>query len=108
MATELICTRGFEQFAVQILGYGPDFDAMRARIRSRGIAKSVRVYGHADVQTIRSALHDSVLVSRSRLPKGFQITLLEAAAAGAQIVSFPVPKVHYLSSDGCPSVKFLI
>lgn len=102
VAAELILNRGFEELAVHILGDGPDFDSLRARIRSRGIEESVQLYGHADVQTIRATLRDSVLVNPSRLAEGFQITLLEAAAAGAQIVSFPVPSVQPLISDGGP------
>jgi glycosyltransferase involved in cell wall biosynthesis len=102
VAAELILRRGFGDLVVHVLGDGPDFESLRARILSCGIEKSVQVHGRADVQTIRTALHGSVLVNPSRLAEGFQITLLEAAAAGAQIVSFPVPSVQPLISDGGP------
>ncbi|TFB91267.1 glycosyltransferase family 1 protein [Cryobacterium algoricola] len=102
VAAELILNRGFEDLAVHILGDGPDQDAVRARILSRGIERSVRLHGHAGVETIRTVLSDSVLVNPSQLAEGFQITLLEAAAAGAQIVSYPVPSTLPLLADGAP------
>jgi glycosyltransferase involved in cell wall biosynthesis len=102
VAAELIQRRGFDNLVVHVLGDGPDTDALRARIKSKGIEASVRLHGHAGVETIRTALHRSVLVNPSRLAEGFQVTLLEAAAAGAQIVSYPVPSIHPLLADGAP------
>jgi glycosyltransferase involved in cell wall biosynthesis len=71
-------------------------------VQARGIADSVTLHGHADISVIRSVLRESVLVNPSRLAEGFQVTLLEAAAAGAQIVSYPVPSVAPLRGDGAP------
>jgi glycosyltransferase involved in cell wall biosynthesis len=102
LAADLIRNRGFGTLPVHILGDGPDFSALRDRIRSLGIEESVFLHGQSDVATIRTVLHGSVLVNPSRLAEGFQITLLEAAAAGAQIVSFPVPSVGPLLLDGAP------
>ncbi|MEB0001334.1 glycosyltransferase family 4 protein [Cryobacterium sp. 10I1] len=102
LAAELIDEKGFNNLSVHILGDGPDLPALKARIQSRGIDTFVSLHGHAPVETIRTVLNSSVLVNPSRLAEGFQITLLEATATAAQIVSFPVPSVQPLRADGGP------
>ncbi|WP_166788264.1 MULTISPECIES: glycosyltransferase family 4 protein [unclassified Cryobacterium] len=102
VAAELIKVRGFDDLVVHILGDGPDADAVIARVRLRGIEQSVQIHGHAQLEEVRDALRRSVLVNPSELAEGFQVTLLEAVAAGAQIVSYPVPSVPPLLADGGP------
>ncbi|WP_134561792.1 MULTISPECIES: glycosyltransferase family 4 protein [Cryobacterium] len=102
VAATLLTEPEFDGLQVHMLGDGPDRENLRTRIRSRGIDGSIHLYGHADTAVIRSVLHGSVLVNPSRLAEGFQITLLEAAASGAQIVSFPVPSVAPIRADGGP------
>jgi glycosyltransferase involved in cell wall biosynthesis len=101
-AADLIKRRGLPSLAVHVMGDGPDRAALEARVHARGIADSVTLHGHADISVIRSVLRESVLVNPSRLAEGFQVTLLEAAAAGAQIVSYTVPSVAPLRGDGAP------
>ncbi|WP_441791846.1 glycosyltransferase family 4 protein [Leifsonia sp. YAF41] len=102
VAASLIREWGHPELSVRILGDGPDAAAVKARVADAGIADSTHLHGYADVGVIRESLKDSVFVNPSELAEGFQITLLEAAAAGAQIVSYPVPSVEPLREDGAP------
>ncbi|MEB0201769.1 glycosyltransferase family 4 protein [Cryobacterium sp. 5I3] len=102
VAVELITKRGFDDLVVHVLGDGPESELLRLYVQASGIASSVQIHGHAHVATIRSALERSVLVNPSELAEGFQVTLLEAVASGAQVVSYPVPSIAPLLADGGP------
>jgi len=85
-----------------VLGGGPDLERCRKQVNELGIADLVRVHGPADSARVRDLLTGSVLVSASVLAEGFGITLLEAMAVGAQIVSYPVPAATALLEQGAP------
>ena len=55
-----------------------------------------------DSARVREMLTGGVLVNASVLAEGFGITLLEAIAVGAQIVSFPIPAAPVLAQHGAP------
>lgn len=85
-----------------VLGGGPDLDRCRQQVDALGIADLVHVHGPADSSEVRETLTGSVLVNASVLAEGFGITLLEAMAVGAQIVSYPVPAASALLEHGAP------
>ena len=60
------------------------------------------MHGPADSAQVRETLTGSVLVNASVLAEGFGITLLEAVAVGAQVVSYPVPAAPALLEHGAP------
>ena len=85
-----------------VLGGGPDLERCRQQVEALGIADLVRVHGPADSARVRDMLIGAVLVNASVLAEGFGITLLEAMAVGAQIVSYPVPAATALLEHGAP------
>jgi glycosyltransferase involved in cell wall biosynthesis len=85
-----------------VLGGGPDLERCREQVRARGLADLVHVDGPAESARVRDMLTGAVLVNASVLAEGFGITLLEAAAVGAQIVSYPVPAARVLAEHGAP------
>jgi len=91
--------RGIE---AHVLGGGPDADRCRERVESLGIADLVRLHGPADSAVVRDVLAGAVLVNASVLAEGFGITLLEAMAVGAQIVTYPIPAAPALLEYGAP------
>lgn len=102
VASLLIRERGYPRLRVHIFGDGPDMAALRTRVVREGIQENVIIHGHSGPADVKEVLRSGVLVNPSRLAEGFQITLLEAAAAGAQIVSYPVPSVAPLRDHGAP------
>ncbi len=91
--------RGVE---AHVLGGGPDADRCREQVESLGIADLVHLHGPADSAVVRDVLAGAVLVNASVLAEGFGITLLEAMAVGAQIVTYPVPAAPALLEYGAP------
>lgn len=85
-----------------VLGGGPDLDRCRDEVKALGIADLVRVHGAVDSDLVREMLTGAVLVNTSVLAEGFGITVLEAVAVGAQVVSYPVPAAAALLDDGAP------
>lgn len=85
-----------------VLGGGPDLERCRRQVDELCLADLVQVHGPADSGTVRDILTGGVLVNASVLAEGFGITLLEATAVGAQIVSYPVPAADALLEHGAP------
>lgn len=85
-----------------VLGGGPDLERCRQQVNELELTDLVRVHGPADSAQVRDVLTGAVLVNASVLAEGFGITLLEAMAVGAQIVSYPVPAATALREDGAP------
>ena len=92
----------YRDVRIEVLGDGPDMAELLARVKRYGLEAQTRVHGHANVAAIREALTGSVLVNPTELAEGFQITLIEAAAVGCQIVSYPAPAVTHLLAHGAP------
>lgn len=91
--------RGVE---AHVLGGGPDFERCRASVAELGIADFTHLHGPVDSARVREMLTGAVLVNTSVLAEGFGITLLEAMAVGAQIVSYPIPAAPVLLEQGAP------
>lgn len=87
---------GFEVTGA-VLGGGPDEQLVRD-----AAPWGVQVLGRVAPHTVREQLSGAVLVNPSTLPEGFQLTVLEAVAAGGQVVSYPVPSARALAADGAP------
>ena len=85
-----------------MLGGGPDLERCRQQVDALGLADLVQVHGPADSSRVRDLLTGGVLVNASVLAEGFGITLLEATAVGAQIVSYPVPAADALLEHDAP------
>lgn len=89
-------------FAAHILGGGPDLERCRTAVEAAGLADRVTVHGAVPQARVRELLRGGVLVNPTRLSEGFQTTLLEALAVGAEIVTYAVPGVDALDEDGAP------
>lgn len=92
----------YQDVRIEVLGDGPDMAEVLARVKRYGLEAQTTVHGHANAAVIREALTGSVLVNATELAEGFQITLIEAAAVGCQIVSYPAPGITPLLADGAP------
>jgi glycosyltransferase involved in cell wall biosynthesis len=91
--------RGVEAY---VLGGGPDLEQCRQRVADLGIGDLTHVEGAVDSARVKEMLTGAVLVNASVLAEGFGITLLEAMAVGAQIVSYPIPAAPALLEAGAP------
>lgn len=98
----LKATERLGEFSAVLLGDGPDAAAVRARIDSLGVADVVELRGHVSRAEVDQELAGAVLVNPTRLAEGFQTSLLEALAAGSQIVTYEVPGAAALLHEGAP------
>ncbi|MET0781327.1 MAG: glycosyltransferase family 4 protein [Microbacterium sp.] len=85
-----------------VLGGGPDAQKCRDAVEAYGIGDITDLHGTVDSAFVREMLTGAVLVNASVLAEGFGITLLEATAVGAQIVSYPIPAAPVLAEHGAP------
>lgn len=90
------------EFAVDILGSGPDLAELKARVTRLGLSDVVTVRGQVGQDEVFERLRGAVFVNPTRLAEGFQTTLLEALAAGSQVVTYPAPGVERLRVGGAP------
>lgn len=86
----------------EVLGDGPDTDALRARVAERGCADAVVIRGRVGREDVRAALSGATLVNPTVLAEGFQTTLLEAVAEDASVLTYPVPGAQVLADQGAP------
>lgn len=89
-------------FQVDIVGGGPDEVALRVRVERGEFGERVRVHGRLEGESLRDVLTGAILVNPTTLSEGFQTTLIEAVAIGAQVVTFDVPGARSLVDDGAP------
>jgi len=89
-------------FTVEILGGGPQLAELTSRVTRLGLSDVVTVRGQVGSDEVHASLRNAVFVNPTRLAEGFQTTLLEALAAGSQVVSYPAPGVERLRADGAP------
>jgi glycosyltransferase involved in cell wall biosynthesis len=102
-ASALLITREPERhFTVDILGSGPSMPDLTRLVARRGLRDIVTVYGQVSPDIVHARLRGAVMVNPTRLAEGFQTTLLEALAAGSQVVTYPVPGAERLQADGAP------
>ncbi|HMD35949.1 MAG TPA: glycosyltransferase, partial [Vicinamibacterales bacterium] len=88
----------FPDAAFEIVGAGPERDALVARAESRGVLEAFSFLGHRDdVPALLAAADIFVLPSRS---EAFPNAVLEAMAAGLPIVASSVGGILELVDDG--------
>ena len=88
----------FPDAAFEIVGAGPEGDALAARAESRGVREAFSFLGHREDVAARLAAADIfVLPSRS---EAFPNALLEAMAAGLPIVASAVGGILEIVDDG--------
>jgi glycosyltransferase involved in cell wall biosynthesis len=85
-----------------IAGDGPRRPAVEAAVAARGLSGTVSVLGRLAPADVRVLLHGAILVNPTRAAEGFQLTLPEALAAGARIVSYAAPGVVPMRDAGLP------
>lgn len=85
-----------------VLGDGPLRPALEVSASTLGIADRVDFRGRVAPATVMQELAGAVLVNPSTLSEGFQTTLIEAAASGGQIVTYPLAGVTALAEGGAP------
>jgi len=85
---------------LHIVGDGIDRNALAARAAASPLAHRVVIHGQQPQARIAELLQGSVFLNPTTLSEGFQTTLLEAASAGAAIVSTPVGAARYLLAEG--------
>jgi glycosyltransferase involved in cell wall biosynthesis len=87
-----------------VAGAGDDLEAVRRAVAGLGLDDVVRVVGHLDGPALAAELAGAVYVNPSRAAEGFQLTQLEAAAAGAQVVTYDVGVASELAAVGAPVI----
>lgn len=85
-----------------VVGDGPDMMHARNMVDELGLQAVVTIHGRKSQREVREILRGAVLVNPTRLSEGFQTTLLEAIAEGAQVVTYPVPGAARLLDQGGP------
>ncbi len=84
----------------QILGGGPESATLAERVRRAGLSPRVEIAGQVDPATVRRALAGAVFINPSTAAEGFQTTLLEAALAGARVVTYDVGGAREVQTAG--------
>lgn len=72
---------------LEVIGDGPERDALTFRARALGVSDAVRFVGSADSTAVRSALTRADVFLLSSLSEGTSNAVLEALAAGLAVVS---------------------
>jgi glycosyltransferase involved in cell wall biosynthesis len=94
--------RDIEGVSGVVAGDGSDLAAVRRAVTDRQLAGLVQVAGPLDTAELARQLAGAVYVNPSRAAEGFQLTQLEAAAAGAQVVTYDVGVARELAASGAP------
>ncbi|MGZ4634268.1 glycosyltransferase family 4 protein [Oryzihumus sp.] len=86
-----------------LVGDGPELAAARMRVRELGLDHVV-LHGRCSVEQMRPLLDGAVYVNPSVAAEGFQLTQVEAAAAGAAVVTYDVGVARELERSGAADV----
>ncbi|MGX5695901.1 glycosyltransferase family 4 protein [Agromyces soli] len=97
----LLRDRGFE-FDAEIIGEGSDRFAVESAVSRERLAALVTLRGRVVGDELARALAGSTLVNASRLAEGFQTSLIEAVAAGGDVVTYPIAGASMLAESGAP------
>lgn len=90
------------EVAGDVVGDGPEREALLNRIRKLELEGCVTVHGRVPQDEVRHILRGATLVNPTVLSEGFQTTLLEAIAEGGYVVTYPVPGARRLEEQGAP------
>lgn len=97
----ILVLRGFE-FEGHIVGDGIDRGAVLEASTARDLAERVRVRGRLQGDALHAAMADATLVNPTRLAEGFQTSLIEAVAAGGDVITYPIAGAETLRAAGAP------
>ena len=95
-----LAAAGAPGFELHLIGDGPGAGVLRDRVRRSPVSARIVVHGRMAHDEIRQLLARQWLVNPTSLAEGFQTTLLEAAVAGAGIISYPAPGLVDISASG--------
>jgi glycosyltransferase involved in cell wall biosynthesis len=101
MAMAVLRKRGIPARLV-MLGDGPMRATLEDAAKERGLADVIEFKGRVQREQVIAHLAGAILVNPSTLSEGFQTTLIEAAASGAQIVTYPLAGVEALRAADAP------
>ncbi len=87
----------FPELELDFVGDGPQMEAAR---RARRDLPRARVQGRVDPDQVPRFLAGAVLINPTTLSEGFQTVLIEALAAGGQVVTYDVPGARELRELG--------
>ncbi|MDP9220026.1 MAG: glycosyltransferase family 4 protein [Actinomycetota bacterium] len=96
--------RDLQGVSAVVAGAGADLPAVRRAVADRQLAGLVHVAGPLETAELAQQLAGAVYVNPSRAAEGFQLTQLEAAAAGAQVVTYDVGVARELAASGAPVI----
>lgn len=87
---------------LELLGDGAEMPKLKQLANKLGITDEAIFRGKVSQLEVMKTLSSSVYVNPTELSEGFQTTLLEAVAAGSQVVTYNAPGVKKLLSQGAP------
>lgn len=88
------------EIPIHIFGHGPDAEKAISLSKTLGLNSRIQMHGNVTPDTLREFFLNSIYINASVLSEGFQITVLEATAAGARVVTFDVPSAISLLKEG--------
>lgn len=88
--------------SVDMYGEGPDLEKAKLLAGELNLGKVVNFHGNVGAERLRKALRGGIYINPSQLSEGFQITVLEALAAGAKVVTYPVPSAESILAKNLP------
>lgn len=100
-AIALLKEDGFSP-TLELLGDGSEMPNLQLLANKLGLTDEALFKGKVSQYEVMRTLSSSVYVNPTELSEGFQTTLLEAVAAGAQVVTYNAPGVAKLVSQGAP------
>ena len=87
---------------LELLGDGAELPKLQLLAKKLGLTDQALFRGKVSQYEVMRTLSSSVYVNPTELSEGFQTTLLEAVAAGSQVVTYNAPGVTKLLSQGAP------
>lgn len=85
-----------------LLGDGPDLPVVRARVDQLGLRDRISAPGLVSSEEVADQLAGGILVNPTMASEGYQLTLPEAVAAGARVVTYSVGGVARLAALQAP------
>lgn len=81
----------FADLVVNIVGTGPEIDALRAHAVERGVADMVTFHGFVSAEQRDELMRSAWVTASTSIGEGWGLSMIEAAAAGIPAVAIDVP-----------------
>ena len=91
---KLAASRGYDWASVQVIGWGPEEQSLKALARDLGLQETVKFFG--DRHDIPDLLRDMDLLVLPSTYEGFPISIIEAMATGLPVIGSDI--------DGIPEI----